>query len=121
MLVTDVPKNTNRRLKFHNNVRGTSMGCRLLAWSANTCTRPPQPENSIKCVAKEFKLAFPCSCTKVEDLITDRCPITDFIFKCHTFLRHVSMHVIDNCLKLKLSRTGSSTLVSFISVADLKL
>jgi hypothetical protein len=35
------------------------------------------------------------------------------IFKHHTFLRHRNMHVsmdtIDNCLKQKLSRTGSST------------
>lgn len=36
ILVTDVPKNTNRRRKFHSNVRGTSIGCKLLAWSANT-------------------------------------------------------------------------------------
>jgi hypothetical protein len=47
---------------------------------------------------------------KVEAPIKDRGPIADFIFKGHTFLRHVSMNTIDNCLKLKLSKIGSSTL-----------
>jgi hypothetical protein len=47
---------------------------------------------------------------KVEAPITDRGPISDFIFKSHTFPRHVSMKAIDNCLKLKLSGIGSSTL-----------
>jgi hypothetical protein len=37
-------------------------------------------------------------------------PIMGFIFKSHTFLRQISMHAIDNCLKLKLSGIGSSTL-----------
>jgi hypothetical protein len=49
---------------------------------------------------------------KVEAPITDRGPIANFIFKDHTFLRHVSMKAIDNCLKLKLSGIGSSTLVT---------
>jgi hypothetical protein len=40
MLVTDVPKKTKRRRKFHSNVRGTTIGCKLLAWSANTCQKP---------------------------------------------------------------------------------
>jgi hypothetical protein len=40
----------------------------------------------------------------------DRGPVTDFIFKRHMFMRHVSIHTIDNCLKLKLSGTCSSTL-----------
>jgi hypothetical protein len=40
----------------------------------------------------------------------DRGPIADFIFKSHTLLRHVSMNTIDNCLKLKQSGIGSSTL-----------
>jgi hypothetical protein len=44
----------------------------------------------------------------------DRGPITDFIFKSLTFLRHVSMKAIDNCLKLKLSGIGSSTLVRYL-------
>jgi hypothetical protein len=47
---------------------------------------------------------------KVEIPITDRDPIMDFMFKSHTFPRHVSMKAIDNYLKLKLSRIGSSTL-----------
>jgi hypothetical protein len=47
---------------------------------------------------------------KVEAPITDRGPIMDFIFKCHTFLRHISIKGIDKCLKLKLSGIGSSTL-----------
>jgi hypothetical protein len=47
---------------------------------------------------------------KVEAPITDRGPIVDFIFKGPSFLRHVSMKAIDNCLKLKLSGIGSSTL-----------
>jgi hypothetical protein len=33
----------------------------------------------------------------------DKGPIADSSFKSHTFLRHVSMRTIDNCLKLKLS------------------
>ena len=33
---------------------------------------------------------------KVETPITDRDPITDFIFKPHTFLKPVSIHTIDN-------------------------
>jgi hypothetical protein len=39
----------------------------------------------------------------------------DISFKRHTILSHVSKHAIDNCLKLKLSGTYSSTLrpVSF--------
>jgi hypothetical protein len=40
----------------------------------------------------------------------DRGPIADFIFKNYTFLKHVSVNAIDNCLKLKLSGIGSSTL-----------
>ena len=39
--------------------------------------------------------------TKVEAPIMDKGPIVDFIFKGHTFLRHISMKAIDNCLKLK--------------------
>ena len=46
----------------------------------------------------------------------DRGPTMDFIFKSHTFLRHISMHAIDNCLKLKLSRISSSTLSLQISM-----
>jgi hypothetical protein len=49
--------------------------------------------------------------TKVEAPITNRGPIVDFIFKCHTFLRHISMKGINNCLKLKLSEIGSSSLL----------
>jgi hypothetical protein len=53
----------------------------------------------------------PLGTLKVEAPITDKGHVMDFIFKRHTFLRHVSMHAIDNCLKLKLSRIGSSTLI----------
>jgi hypothetical protein len=49
-------------------------------------------------------------CHKVEAPITNRGPIADFIFKCHTFLRYVSIKSIDSCLKLKLSRIGCSIL-----------
>jgi hypothetical protein len=55
-------------------------------------------------------LTTPSTGTKVEAPITNRGPIADFIFKCHTFPRHISMKAIDNCLKLKLSGIGSSTL-----------
>jgi hypothetical protein len=51
--------------------------------------------------------------SKVEALITNKGPIADVIFKCHTFLRHIYMHAIDASLKLKLSRIGSSTLLYF--------
>jgi hypothetical protein len=54
-----------------------------------------------------------CDWSKVEAPITDRGPMVDFIFKSHTFLRHLSMKAIDNCLKLKLSGIGSSTLSLF--------
>jgi hypothetical protein len=47
---------------------------------------------------------------KVEAPIMDRDPIVDFIFKNHTFQRHIFMKAIDNCFKLKLSGIGSSTL-----------
>jgi hypothetical protein len=47
---------------------------------------------------------------KIEAPIMDRGPNADFIFKSHTFLRHVSMKAIDDCLKLKLSGIGSSIL-----------
>jgi hypothetical protein len=47
---------------------------------------------------------------KVEAPIMDKGPIVDFIFNSHTFLRHISKKVIDNCLKLKLSGIGSSIL-----------
>jgi hypothetical protein len=47
---------------------------------------------------------------KVEAPIVDRGPIVDLIFKSHTFFMHVTMNAIDNWLKLKLSRIGSSTL-----------
>ena len=40
----------------------------------------------------------------------DKDAIADFIIKSHTFLRHVSINAIDNWLKLKLSKIGSSTL-----------
>jgi hypothetical protein len=33
---------------------------------------------------------------KVEAPIMDKGPIADFIFKNHTFLRYVSMNVLDN-------------------------
>jgi hypothetical protein len=49
----------------------------------------------------------------------DKDPIVDFIFKGHTFLRHISMKAIDNCLKLKLSRIGSSTLCLIFNHAAL--
>jgi hypothetical protein len=42
----------------------------------------------------------PIILSKVEAPITDRGPITDFIFKSHTFLRHISMKAVDiskNC------------------------
>jgi hypothetical protein len=48
---------------------------------------------------------------KVEAPIMDKGPIADFIFKNHTFLRYVSMNVLDNWLKLKMSGIGSSTLL----------
>ena len=47
---------------------------------------------------------------KLEARITDKGPIADFIFKSHTFLRHIFMKAIDNYLKIKLSRICSSTL-----------
>jgi hypothetical protein len=61
-------------------------------------------------------IRYPLGCrvlrTKVEAPITDRGPIADFNLKKHTFLKHISMKAIDNCLKLKLSGIGSSTLVT---------
>jgi hypothetical protein len=42
-------------------------------------------------------------------------PIVDFIFKCHTFLKHISMKAIDNYLKLKLSGMGSSRVSSILN------
>jgi hypothetical protein len=48
--------------------------------------------------------------TKVEAPVTDRGLIADCIFRGHTFMWQVSIKAIDNCLKLKLSGIGSSTL-----------
>jgi hypothetical protein len=36
---------------------------------------------------------------KVEAAIIDKDPITDVIFKGHTFVSHISMKTIDNCFK----------------------
>jgi hypothetical protein len=66
---------------------------------------------------RPFSRCLQTNC-KVEAPITDRGPITDFIFKGLTFPRHVSMKAINNCLKLKLSRIGSSIL-SFLGAITL--
>jgi hypothetical protein len=58
MLVTDVPKKTKRRRKFHSNVRGTTIGCKLLAWSANTC----QNQKNVLSDSLSLSLAMYYSC-----------------------------------------------------------
>ena len=59
---------------------------------------------------KAYLSASEALVSKVEAPIMDMGPIVEFIFKSHTFLKHVSMKVINNCLKLKLSKIGSSSL-----------
>ena len=60
----------------------------------------------------KFKMNY--ELIKVHAPTIDKVSKTDFIFKDHTFLRHISMHTIDDCLKLKLSKIGSSTLLIII-------